>query len=251
MTFSEPDTQAYYDSFGRVYEDIWSPQIHTGFFDKDKSLEVACQDMNDYLAHKAGIQKGKNLLNAGCGRGGTDRFLAFKYKMNVTGIDISIKQLNEAKIRAGRLDVAYMQASMTYIPSVNSAYDYVWAQQSLFHCHDKEKVLREFFRILRPGGFVIIEDTVLLNVDSRTEVLESFGRRLKLTDVNTVGEYINLFKKSGFEVKDVEDLSFHLGKTYRKVIDNVHKDINLDFSKTYQLVQEGKLGCIYALIRTE
>ncbi len=254
-SFQEGETRTYYDAFGHVYEGIWSAQIHTGYFDKDKPLEIACQDMNAYLASKAGLRQGERLMNVGCGRGGADRFLARQYNMTVTGIDISDRQLREAKIRATKEGLAdkitYVQASMVGIPVSNEAYNYVWAQQSLFHCHDKAKALCEFFRILKPGGHVAIEDTVLLDARAKTEVLESFGRRLQLTDINTIDEYQNLFGQTGFSFKNTEDLSLHLERTYQAVIKKIQKGqvTRPDFLKTLQLVQEGKLGCMYVLIR--
>src|SRR3990172_3627995 len=100
--FSEKNTRAYYDSFGEVYELIWDAQVHTGYFDRPKSLELACKDMNFYLAGKARITPNKKVLDVGCGRGGAGRFLALEYDADIVGIDISQNQLRHAEAESKR-----------------------------------------------------------------------------------------------------------------------------------------------------
>src|SRR3989338_5841987 len=100
--FTDQETSDYYNSYGDVYAAIWGEQMHTGYFDVDKPLDQACRDMNVFLADGAGVAPGMTVLSVGCGRGGSDRFLASAKGVRVIGIDVSAKQLDEARRAAER-----------------------------------------------------------------------------------------------------------------------------------------------------
>jgi ubiquinone/menaquinone biosynthesis C-methylase UbiE len=264
--FDELVTQRYYDSFGDVYEAVWNEQIHTGMFNNtaEKSLSQAVEDMNGYIAKKAGIREGF-LLNVGCGRGGTDRFLAKSYQVRVAGIDISKSQIAQARKRAEaeRLNqkIAYAQGSMTQIPYSDNTFDYLWVQESFFHCHDKVSAAKEFSRVLKPAGRLILEDTVIVDENAKEEVLKKFGQRVKVNDIFTPAECRTLFSGHGFTLTSEEDISKNLAKTYEMIIQFIqnHKEKlekvipaeyqerlsqSFGFPNSLQLVQEKKLGCV-------
>ena len=264
--FNEVLTKEYYDSFGDVYEAIWNEQIHTGFFGNttNKSLSEAVGDMNSHIAEKADINKGL-ILNVGCGRGATDRFLAKHYGVKVIGIDVSSNQLREAKKRAKKESleqrIVYTQCSMTQVPYPNNTFDYLWIQESFFHCHDKLSAVKEFKRVLKGTGRLVLEDTVITDQKAKKEVLEKFGQRVKINDILTPAEYKELFSTNGFIFRDEENLSKDLARTYEMIIkyirDNKEKlqqsipseyrarlSQDFGFPDSLRLVKEQKLGCV-------
>ncbi|MFA5876822.1 MAG: methyltransferase domain-containing protein [Candidatus Paceibacterota bacterium] len=262
--FDESQTEAYYDSFSDVYEAVWNQQIHTGLFDIDKTLAQAVQDMNLFLAHEAGLAPNTKVLAVGSGRGGTDRMLAKGQGAKVVGLDISKKQVGVAKQRAKEAGlenrISYTHGSMTAIPLKGGQFDYVWAQESFFHCHNKPKAVSEFSRVIKPGGLVVIEDTLLLNPDARQEVLNTFGRRVKINNIGTPKEYTELFAEENFDLEKSIDLSADLLKTYEAIIafitENKKKlremlpqkyhamlEVNFGFDESLKLTREKKLGC--------
>lgn len=265
---TDADTRKYYDSFTPVYRAVWGDQIHTGFFDKDKPLEQAVQDMNAYLAKQSGIRPGKALLNAGCGSGEADRWLARELGMRVKGIDLTDTQLDVARERAidEALDIGYVKASMSAMPFGEGSFDYVWLQESFFFCHDKERAAAEFHRVLKPGGLVVLEDTILADKDSEGEVMKVFGGRLPINGLLTVDGYSRLFQRAGFSIERIEDLSPHLERTYAAISEGIkdsggrlhekvppafHQRIasGFGFPESQRLVAEGKLGCVYMLLK--
>ncbi len=262
MQFTERNTEDYYDNFSGVYENVWNEQIHTGYFDKEKSLEQAVEDMDAFLAREIQLKDNSFVVVIGSGRGGTDRFLAKSHSCRVIGIDLSKTQISVAKKRAKAegLNIEYLQASMESIPLLDKIADYIWIQESFFHCHDKQKAVSEFTRLLKPNGVVIMEDTLLFDINSRAEVLEKFGQRVSINEILTSEEYVDLFKQVGLTLVKKIDLSSHLLKTYKAIIEHIKQnrekirevtparyrgqvDSNFGFPRSLKLVEEGKLGC--------
>lgn len=263
--YDESDTEKYYDSFGSVYEMVWNEQIHTGFFDVDKSLGQAVQDMNVLLAKQVGLQGGMKVLNIGSGRGGADIFLAKNIGADLVSLDLSKEQLDEAKRTAERAGIAdqvrHVKASMTDIPMEDAVLDVLWIQEAFFHCHDKKKAVQEFARLLKQGGRIILEDTLLLDKESRQYVLNTFGQRVFIDELLTLGEHRKLFQQVGLTLDATIDLTPHLEETYRKIVEYIEQNRDriaanipeqyrsrlknkLDFTGSLQLTKERKIGCM-------
>lgn len=267
---SDIATKKYYDEFGDIYAIIWDEQIHTGFFERKKTLKEAVRDTNKFLAEEADIQPGLTVLTAGCGRGGTDRFLVKERGARVIGIDLSRSQLKQAtrqaKLEGLQDKIHYLQGSMTAIPIADESVDRVWAQESFFHCHNKRKAISEFKRVLTRNGLVVLEDTLLAAANAKEEVLEKFGRRVKIKEILTLKEYENLFAGQGFQLVKTYDFSANLAQTYSAVIEYIEQNRALLQNKIYpshhqkietafgfpdslSLVTEGKLGCYVCIFR--
>jgi len=261
--FTESDIENYYNQMVEVYREIWDPQIHTGYFlAPDDSLEQACHRMNTHLANLAGITKDAHILSVGCGQGGADRFLTQQLGATVVGIDLSEKQLDQARTTAAEqgLSITYIHASMTELPVADESFAYVWIQQSLFLCPHKDKAVSEIARVLQPNGIAVVEDMVLEKPEAKTEVLAGFGQRVKINDLHTVDQYLELFERYGFNALRVDNLTDHFSKTFAIVsasikskldkIDHLvpveHRarlDIEHGFARSAQLAADGKLGC--------
>lgn len=264
--FTDKDTEAYFDSFGNMYAIMGSQQIHTGYFGskKIKTLEQASVDMNIFLANQAKFKKGKKLLSIGCGRGETEIFLAKKYKLNITGVDLSENQLKQALEKTkeeGLLGkINYVKASMTKIP-INDNFDYLLAQESFLSCHEPEKAIKEFARLLKKGAIVVLEEKIVINSNFKSQVMDAYGKRIRLNNLCTQAELEEMFHGSEFKTKKVIDLSEDLIKTYDVIIKHLENnrgsikkkipkhywealERNFDLENTKKLVEEKKLGCI-------
>ncbi|HHE05105.1 MAG TPA: methyltransferase domain-containing protein, partial [candidate division WOR-3 bacterium] len=99
--------------------------------------------------------KGKRLLDAGCGSG---RFILYFKELGaeVHGIDISPKLISLAKQRVK--DGTFTLGSVTAIPYPGNYFDVVISIEVLQHVPDIELALREFYRVLKPRGVLVIID---------------------------------------------------------------------------------------------
>lgn len=97
-------------------------------------------------------------LDCGCGTGAFTRRL-LQFDLNLTGIDISPGSIASAQSRATR--ESYKVADITDLPMPDCCVDIAVFSGVLHHFPDppsRTKVLREAFRVLRPGGRIFAYD---------------------------------------------------------------------------------------------
>ena len=105
----------------------------------------------------AAVGDGKGaLLDAGCGTGGLIRRLAPRHAAwRWSGVDLEPVACALARERAGA-GVEIHEASVTALPFGDGTFDAVVSADVLYHVDDDVAALREFFRVLRPGGVAVI-----------------------------------------------------------------------------------------------
>ena len=95
------------------------------------------------------------VLDAACGTGRHSRILAARGH-RVIGVDRSPEMLEKARrnVEAGE----FREGDMTALPAVTAAVDAIVCALALVHVPDVAAAIREFARVVRPGGRVIISD---------------------------------------------------------------------------------------------
>jgi tocopherol O-methyltransferase len=157
----------YYNTTEHSYKDAWdlnnSLAIHYGFWDeKVKSFPESLLRMNEVMIETAEIKSTDKVLDAGCGVGGSSIFMANKIGCNVTGISLSEKQIVQATTNAINKNVAdkihfqKMDYCRTGFP--DAGFDVVWGCESICYADDKELFIKEAFRLLKPGGSLVVAD---------------------------------------------------------------------------------------------
>lgn len=95
-----------------------------------------------------------NVLDAGCGTGGLIRRLSLKRpEWTYEGVDISPVACSCAQERTG---AKIAEASLEKLPFGDESYEAVTSADVLCQVEDPAKAVSELFRILRPGGFVVL-----------------------------------------------------------------------------------------------
>lgn len=96
------------------------------------------------------------VLDAGCGTGGFIRMLrAAQPGWIVTGVDVSPLACALARERTGA-EIA--EGSITALPFADGSFDAVSTGDVLYHVEDPGAALREFARVVRPGGAVVVNE---------------------------------------------------------------------------------------------
>ena len=96
------------------------------------------------------------VLDAGCGTGGFIRMLrAERPEWTVTGVDLSPLAVALARERTG---AEIVEGSLTALPFGDGSFDAVTTGDVLYHLADPAAALREFVRVLRPGGVVVVNE---------------------------------------------------------------------------------------------
>lgn len=130
----------------REYENIFRHEpVH--FYYQDTHALI-CDLVRRYAFYGKPLQ----ILDAGCGTG----FLSILLKSfgDVKGIDISKTAIRFAKKRGVKATLGTVE----HIPYNNGVFDVIVSIDVLYHksVRDDVRALSEFYRILKPGGFVIL-----------------------------------------------------------------------------------------------
>lgn len=96
----------------------------------------------------------ENVLDVACGTGVTTRLAKGKVGANgrVDGLDINAPMLAKAKDLANDLDINWIQNDVCDSGLTSNTYDVILSQHGYHYFPDKPGALREFHRLLVPGG---------------------------------------------------------------------------------------------------
>jgi ubiquinone/menaquinone biosynthesis C-methylase UbiE len=103
------------------------------------------------------------LLDVGCGTGTFDAMLAGSpLPARIVGLDYSPRMCDAAhakSVRAGVSDrLCYVAADSEHLPFDNASFDAITCSNSFHHYPHQAAVVREFRRVLRPGGRLMLID---------------------------------------------------------------------------------------------
>lgn len=120
-----------------------------------KVLHPGGYEATDELISLCHLNENSHVLDLACGTGTTAFYLSKKYHCQITGIDISenlIEQANrDLKIKKG--NISFKVADAFAIPYPDNTFDAVISQAFFVFIDEKEKVMKEIIRVLKPGGY--------------------------------------------------------------------------------------------------
>ncbi|QIR37770.1 methyltransferase domain-containing protein [Tolypothrix sp. PCC 7910] len=156
--------QQFYDASSGLWEEIWGEHMHHGYYGPDgtekKDRRQAQIDLIEELLHWAEVKTAENILDVGCGIGGSSLYLAEKFDAKATGITLSPVQANRATERAQKLNLSdrsqFLVADAQAMPFADNSFDLVWSLESGEHMPNKIKFMQECYRVLKPGGKLIM-----------------------------------------------------------------------------------------------
>jgi arsenite methyltransferase len=157
----------------------------------------------------AELAAGEVVLDLGSG-GGIDVILSAKRvgpKGRAYGLDMTDDMLalaNDNKRKAGIENVEFLKGEIENIPLPNNMVDVIISNCVINLSGDKDRVLAEAFRVLKPGGRFAVSDVVV-----RGEVPETVRKNMELWVGCIAGaleetEYREKLAKAGFEGIDLE-----------------------------------------------
>ena len=239
------DIQQFYDASSGLWEQIWGEHMHHGYYGRSGNNKVnrrqAQIDLIEELLSWAGYTDTdssttpKTIVDVGCGIGGSSLYLAQKFDANVTGITLSPVQANRATDRAKNAglqeQVQFQVANALEMPFPDNQFDLVWSLESGEHMPDKTQFLAECYRVLRPGGKLILATWCHRSTDSVAGALTKDEKRhlaeiyrvYCLPHVISLPDYEAIAVKCGFKDLRADDWSNSVAPFWDVVIDSAIK----------------------------
>ena len=188
--------------------------ITSNLYDAAESGEIPAEAMQASLGcgnptALAKLNAGETVLDLGSG-GGIDVLLSARRvgpTGNAYGLDMTDEMLalaNENKKKAGVENVEFLKGEIEHIPLPDNSVDVVISNCVINLSSDKDAVLREAFRVLKPGGRFAVSDVV-----TRGEMLPEIRKSVLLWVGCIAGaleenDYRGKLKAAGFADADVE-----------------------------------------------
>jgi SAM-dependent methyltransferase len=107
------------------------------------------------------VRAGQKYLDLGCGNGAAPIYLAQKYPLDVTGIDIDPDQIRLAEQQShGMNNVHFQTNDGRRLPFLEGAFDIVSTNKVMHHVPNWPEAIAEMIRVLKPGGYFIYADLI-------------------------------------------------------------------------------------------
>lgn len=179
----------------------------------------------------AQITPGETVLDLGSG-GGIDVLLSARrvgptgkvYGLDMTDEMLELARANQAK--AGVTNVEFLKGDIEHIPLPDNSVDLIISNCVINLSQDKDLVMAEAFRVLKPGGRLAVSDIVV-----RGEIPKEIRRNIELWAGCVAGaleekEYIAKLERAGFERVSIEPTRVYTTADARELFEGT--DIDLD-----------------------
>ncbi len=175
------------------------------------SMNSSHSKLTDWGIGHVSVGKDDTILDVGCGGGRTvSKLAAIATEGKVYGIDYSeesvaaSKRTNARGIDAGRVEI--LQGSVSRLPISDSMFDFVTGVETHFFWPDLSGDVREIFRVLKPGGTLILIAEVYGGSKTKAgQLAEKYSARTGMK-LLTVDEHRELFERAGYsEVRIIEE----------------------------------------------
>lgn len=191
----------------------------------------------------ASLKEGETVIDLGSG-GGLDCFLAANkvgVKGRVIGVDMTPEMLDRARANSRKNDyenVEFRLGEIENLPVADNTADVVISNCVINLSPEKQRVFHEAFRVLKPGGRLMISDMVLL------KAIPEAVKRNVLAYVGCISgaemkySYLRMLEGAGFkEIKIVEETRLEPDQILSdETAKELMKELNLDAEKTKEII---------------
>jgi len=179
------------------------------------------------------------VLDVGCATGYITRHIAQKFDCEILGVDLSKVLLDIAKEESQKLNlnnIKFQYANVENLPFSDNTFDIVYGEAITALVPDPLKVLREYKRVLKPGGKIATLDLFMKEslssefAEETNEMMSNvIGTQVKIRNFH---DWEQIFKDSGFNSIEIHDYYEDLFKRHYSFGENV----KLIFKLLYHMI---------------
>ena len=189
------NVKAVYDGpEGDLWELVMGEQIHIGGFTSSMDL-----------AEQAGVGEGMKGIDLCCCNGAGMRFLArFRNVASMHGVDAAETVVARGRDRcekeglADRMCFTLADVCASGLPDGEA--DFVWGEDAWCYVEDKEKLISEAARLVKPGGTIAFTDWIEGENGLTDQEAERFLAFMKFPNIQDLGGYSELLTSSSCKV---------------------------------------------------
>jgi O-methyltransferase StaMB len=205
---------AYFDLItddGRLF---YGDSFHLGYFPKgQETLGEALDAHTDLVAELARLRNAVSVLDVGCGLAAPALRIAAHHNCRITGVNISreqVRQGNELIAERGLSDrVVVRRGDARALDFPDDSFDAIVCLEAAGDIcvteADKNRLVGELFRMVRPGGHVGFSDLAMRNRVSPAE-----DRELRAVLYHSAAELVTdwpaIFVRQGFRIRECRDI---------------------------------------------
>ncbi len=226
--YSHQDIADYYEQTEVHYRMWWNLEeslgLPYGVWDENtSSLPDAVINLNKLLCQLGDIKPKAQVLDAGCGVGGSSFYLAEKRSCITIGVTLSQKQVDNATQTAVKKGLTeeckFIKCSYTDMPFKDETFDASWTIESLGSANNEEAFFAEMHRILKPKGKILIADTFksyTYPIEDNA-LMQEMLNPWAISDILSKDELIGLAEDHGFKLINTQDVTHQIKKSVNKM----------------------------------
>jgi ubiquinone/menaquinone biosynthesis C-methylase UbiE len=197
----------------------------------------------------AGLAAQQRVLDLGCGTGGFARAIAQRLRVEVIGVDVAAHLLCYAAAHSPALPLRWVLGHAEALPLADQTVDRVLMSLVLHQIAHRRQALQEAYRVLRPGGRVLVR-TVAPEVTLQAWVPFRFFPKVAYVEaarLPAIDAILTLCRQAGFQ-------ALHTHTVCRNARVDLHKvteELRQRKRPSYQLLTETELEHGLRLIEQE
>lgn len=190
---TSPKPEGYFEEEARGYFEFLSKiglTKHLGSMAATRELVALCH-----------IDGGQRVLEIGCGVGATTAYLAREVGCSVVGTDLLERMIAQARARAVAEGVAdrveFAVADARKLPFADGFFDAVVMESVNVFFGDKSQAVREYVRVIKPGGYVGLTEMTWL--ESPPAAVADYYKRAVYAEALEAHDWIALLEDAGLQ----------------------------------------------------
>ena len=211
----------HYDVSTLFYRLLWGPHIHHGLWHGNESSRQAQLQLTQTLAELARVPRNGNVVDIGCGMGGSSIYLAKQLDCHVTGVTISPLQRlwasTSARLQRTGNNAKFICTDAEKFSMPAESVDVVWSIECTEHLFDKSAFFAKAATWIRPGGCMAIcawlaGDTA--GSPQKEEQVRKVCEGFFCPSLGTASDYTHWMESAGLKLETYRDWTRQVDRTW-------------------------------------